>query len=1292
MEQIIITHPDGSKMPLVSKQNVSAVTKAEQIVGLLADDIVNISVQSATTMQFALGDTIEVYGKTYTLNQLPVIKKNGERRFSYDLVFEGVQYELLDAQFLLPNNTVGDSFTGNLFAFLKILVSNANRVFPGKWADGEYPAETEYKTLTFTGDNCLSVLQRLCEEYGQEFEITQTGGMRILHIKKAGVNFPYTFRYGRTGGLYELNRQNINSKNIVTRLFVYGGSNNVQNSYLTARGSNKLCLPDKNKNTSYIQNAEAVANFGVKENTKTFDTIFPNRYGEVTAKGSKYYAFVDNTMTFDLNEKGNQGNTLWLIAGVAAKVHFNTGNLAGYEFDVHKYDHATKTIELVPFTDENGMKFPSETSAAFQFKPGDKYFFIDINLPDKYIEEAEQKLKTEAEEYYVQNSQPQVQYGLTIDENFIKQFAGNLTGVTLFAVGNYIPVQDADMGVDKSVRITGFTRDLLKPYKYAITLGDAVTKSTFIRMIADRCETDRIIEINNLADPSKARRNWRASQEVLSMVFDPEGDYYSDKIKPLSIETTMLQVGAKSMQFVLQNVIFEPNYQGKPNYLRISGGNLIHYTIEDTIRNWTIAVAEFSTLANDTAYYIYARCQQSGNAGNIIIDTTQRKVDYEPGYYTFMIGVLNSVETDSDGNNPARLISLTYGSSTINGRFIKTGRIESSGGTGSFFDLDGNQFRIGNAEKGLSWRGLSWNENNDKRLILKGTFVQSQSGEEFPLGCPRGAYNDNITYDPGDEVTYNGSSYRQIHNAPITGIPPANETYWTITAAKGKDAQVFYTWIKYADSTTGAGISDNPTGKKYIGFAYNKTTATESNNPADYMWSLIAGTDGVPGEPGADGRTLYTWIKYSDYADGTNMYDVPNDNTMYIGIAVNKTTASESTDKADYTWSKFKGDQGVPGKDGNAGAIPVFRGEYSHDAAYYGNKDRIDIVSFGGVYYKTLKTSGTFSGEIPTNENYWELFGGQFESVATSVLFSEMANLGGFIFKNNKLISQSGTINNQMSTDYADNLFVPNIQIDAINGIITVGGKIILDNDYGIAMLNTKTDCIATYVIPETVGTIANLNNMSAKLPASYSLIAERFYYYTSSFDIENTITYKGVIGNLNNGDELQISDVYFSFILPYTDSGSLTLFAAFLSVIVKCNDTQVEAFTNISMRTGSIKSGEYVTGSKSSATIIRIIGTSNGYASGNYTVELSLKFQAKADPASIAKSFRIDFYQQITGTLGRKTVVGIDGLYTYWGTDQYFFISHNEGIQMRIGNNGFRLTAAYGLQKMTDGNTWAKL
>lgn len=683
MEQIIVRHPDGTTALLTSRARKSGVTKAEQSITLLGADTVAITVKSATPLTFHLGDQIDVYGKTYTLNQLPGIKKTGNRNFEYTLTFEGVQYELIDAQFLLPDDTVLDSFTGDLEDFLGILIGNLTRVYPGKWVLGVFPANTEFKTLTYTEKNCLEVLQDLCEQYSTEFEITQANGVRSLNIKMAGVNFPYTFRYGRTGGLYELTRQNINSKNVVTRLYVYGGSSNLGDKYRYTR----LCLPGKAKNVSYIEDAAAIAAYGLKENTKIFDDIKPERYGEVTAAGSAYYAFKDATMNFDLNEKDSAGNTKWLIDGVNAKVKFTTGNLAGYEFDVHKYDHATKEIQVVPFTDENGMKFPSKTSAAFQFGVGDKYFFTDINLPDAYKTEAENKLLSEGNKAIAGYSQPQVQYGLSIDENFIRQFAGELTVVNLFAVGDYIPVEDEDIGVNKSVRITAFTRDLLREYKYNITLGDSVTKTTITRVIEDLQKIDNVIEINDLADPSKARRNWKASQEVLANVFDPEGHYYSEKIKPLSIETTMLATGARSQQFVLQNTRFEPNYEGNPNTVRVVGGTLVHYTIAETVKSWQLNTATFSNLVSGTVYYIYARCQKTGTAGNIVFDTVQRKVDSDPTYYYFLVGSLSSAITDTDGKRPARLIALTYGATTINGRFLTTGRIQSGDGQ-TYFDLD----------------------------------------------------------------------------------------------------------------------------------------------------------------------------------------------------------------------------------------------------------------------------------------------------------------------------------------------------------------------------------------------------------------------------------------------------------------------------------------------------------------------------------------------------------------------------------------------------------------------------
>ena len=234
MEQIVITHPNGETLPLISKVAGRAVTKAEQTVALLGEDTVKLTVRSAEPLNFQLGDLLDVYGKAYKLNQLPEVTKNGTRSLQYELTLEGAQYDLIDVQWLLPDNTKYDSFTGDLEDFIDILVSNLNRVYPGKWQKGIFPADTEYKTLTYSEKNALEVAQDLCKQWGVEFEMTfnpQNGKYTLSFRSAVGSVFPFTFSHGRGGGLYQLQRKNVSSKSLVTRLFVYVGTTTVPITY-----------------------------------------------------------------------------------------------------------------------------------------------------------------------------------------------------------------------------------------------------------------------------------------------------------------------------------------------------------------------------------------------------------------------------------------------------------------------------------------------------------------------------------------------------------------------------------------------------------------------------------------------------------------------------------------------------------------------------------------------------------------------------------------------------------------------------------------------------------------------------------------------------------------------------------------------------------------------------------------------------------------------------------------------------------------------------------------------------
>lgn len=251
-----------------------------------------------------------------------------------------------------------------------------------------------------------------------------------------------------------------------------------------------------------------------------------------------------------------------------------------------------------------------------------------------------------------------------------------------------------------------------------------------------------------------------------------------------------------------------------------------------------------------------------------------------------------------------------------------------------------------------------------------------------------------------------------------------NEGPQGVPGDPGADGITLYTWIRYAEDANGTGISNNPDGKSYIGLAYNKTTASESNNPSDYTWSKITGRDGVPGPAGEDGKTLYTWIKYADTmptSSSSTIYDIPNENTKYIGIAVNKDTASESTDAMVYTWSLFRGADGIngtDGKDGRDGRIVYPAGIYDATVTYTATDTKAPYVLYGDTHYvMNVTTSWTGSqndGKTPADD--YEQYGEhatwipmeKFEAIYTKLLIADNGTLGKFVFNGDYMFSQQG--------------------------------------------------------------------------------------------------------------------------------------------------------------------------------------------------------------------------------------------------------------------------------------------
>ena len=819
---IIITKPNGSRVPMESRATATAITAAKQTWALNAEDTIAITVVSPFPQSYGIGDVITVFGRDYRLNRLPKVSKTGMQEYQYDLEFEGIQYDLMRVTYDVNINTTnnqlqdiqGDSLTGDLKRFMKVLISNANRVFPGKWALGVCPETDGDNTLTFSeSDNCLSVLQTLCSEdkFGVEFEIERVNGVYVINIKKTiGQTLPFVLEYGKGKGLYSISRENVSSSNIVTRLKVYGSTENITSKYRADR----LCMYGKDKASSYIEKADAVAKYGIFEGRKNFD-IKPTFTGKVSSVvDGDVLSFIDTSFPFDINAKNASGESLYLISGVSAKVHFNSGNLAGYEFEVHAYDHATHKFTLVKQTDDRGNVFPSETSPAFQIGKNDTYKVLDIAYSRDIEEAAEKKLAEEGNKYYDQNSQPKVQYSVSVTKAYIENKLALSDGITnVFAPGDYLPIKDDEIGVDKSIRIKSFTRNVLDPYDYSLTISDTQTKGDITtRVISDLVDIDKVLTINNLKDPAQARANWRSSREVLNMVFDPEtGGYYKDKITPESVDTMMLSVGAKSMQFGLINTVFEPNFNGNPNLFKWKGGVLTHYTIDpDKARSWVLANGT-TALQQNVPYYIYAVCNRDNSAGTMSISTTQHKVEESPNVYFFLIGILGSIDADTK----VRAISLTYGFTTINGRFIKTGRIESADGT-TYFDLD--QSEIG------------------------GRIVFTQNGQEKTLeelGSEAMESKDFINNTlPGilDEIKAQLDGQIEQHFYQIDPSP--------LSTAPGSE-----------DGVPNSGWTDSTTKENHLGDLYYNTTSGKVWRYVKIQWRP---------KPGFAPVTFYVWQELQD--------------------------------------------------------------------------------------------------------------------------------------------------------------------------------------------------------------------------------------------------------------------------------------------------------------------------------------------------------------------------------------------------------------------------------------------
>ena len=1016
MGTLEIIRRNGEKVRLFSKEPFCTLKSAAQNSSLMGDDNVQLSIVSSELLNLGKGDKIIVEGEEYTIRTKVNREMLSDNHYVHDATFYGVMYELMKS---LYRNTDANGksskstfdLTYNIRDFVKVLIYNVSRDYPGLWAFDEANCpDTEPRTISFARNNCLQVLQMLCSdrEFDLEFLITQKDGVRTIHIGKFGAKVVPPggnafFEWGKGNGLYKLKEQKVDDKTIITRLWVEGGTTNIRSDYrdyserlqlpfpvrlnkkehklwdgtIVPPQSEYIGISDDNKR--YLEDGDLRDALGSDEDAVTYDNIFPKRTGTVTALvADDINSFIDDTMDFDLNEKDDKG-TKYLINEVSAKINFISGKLAGQQFELAKkggYDHATKRFTLIPFTDNRGLTIPTTESEAYRITEGDTYKITDIHLPKSYEDDAEEDLWYAGYNEFKPRTQARAQYQLTFERSYFLNALPSDSETTVFHVGNYVPVKDERFGIEKNIRIQKVTKNLLVEHDYTLTLSDITAISPITQTVVDVGRHETIIENNRLRDLTKARRGWRTTEELRTMVYDTDGYFDPENIKPNSIDTNMLTVGSKSQQFVLIDVILQANVNGISNRFDASAGVLAHLTIDDEIiKHWNMAAGSF-TLSSPKGYYVFAKCSKKSTDGIWYVTQEQLKVEptEDPNNYYFQVGILGSVHSDDD----FRDFTTTYGFTRINGNTITTGKIITSDKE-CYLDLDGNKFRIGDSSS-----SIDWNVTAKRQLTLHNVRLLSDSGDTSHIGVFRGTYNPKYVYYAGDEVAYtvNGETctYRYTNPTPSMGNLPTNSVYWSVVAKgstgdKGESGlSVFYT---YNDSETkpATPTGDGSTGGWHRTSSENVVWMSIKNAKTDTegAWGIpfrVRGADGtsinikgskdnvsqlptvgnsegdayliggnlyiwdgtnwkdVGAIKGEDGKSSYLHKKYSD--DGGKTFTAGNGETpgRWLGLYVDM-IPTDSDKPSAYKWSDTKGQDGTPGLPGEDGRTPYFHIKYS---------------------------------------------------------------------------------------------------------------------------------------------------------------------------------------------------------------------------------------------------------------------------------------------------------------------------------------------------------------------------
>ena len=1030
---------------------------------------------------------------TYYLMDPDDFKKKSSRNFEYTLVMYDIgailgKYKCRD----IVSKRLKFDYTAKPHEHLQLIVDNLNMRDSG-WKVGEC-IEAEEKTINYNHIFCSEALPTIADTFKTEYEIDPA--IKTIHLRKVEYNKgePLPLEYGKDKGFVPgLGRSNKDGNRPVTILYVQGGEQNID---FSKYGSKELLLPKNQRleyeGRAYVSDAEGLyikradtTLTDVQEDSLDCSHISPKRVGSVSNvvvsdKEKNSYDFIDSSIPDDLNFED------YVIEGNNMTVIFQSGMLAGSnkEFEV-KYVHKERKFLITP-QEIDGQIMPNDI-----YKPnlGDKYAVFGIQLPDAYIcnnstkEGASWDMFREAAKYLYENEDPKFTFKGELDSIYSKKRWLSIGGK--IKLGGYILFKDPQFipeGI--KIRITSIKEYIHRPYSPIIELSNTTTGAT-VSSELNKIESNEVKTDNQYKNSIQfTKRRFRDAKETISMLNDALL-HFSGSISPISVQTMSLLVGDESLQFRFVNNKTNPTqveylvtYDSKKKVLSAPGGILQHMTIGiDTLSSghkaseykfWDIEKYTSPTLTETVGYYLYVKANKNGTTGSYVLSKNAIKLEGVEGYYHFLVGILNS-EFEEDRS----FVELFGFTEILPGR-ITTDRIVSSDGL-NFMDFVNNAFRVGNSDS-----YFDWNTKGDKKLRLKGTIVQSESGDESPIGCFRGVYDNSYTYYWGDEVIYDDgtgySMYRFVSKNPVKGISPNNSNYWIIVAQRGvgiSNTDVLYAISSSNTTAPTSGWQTTAPAWKDGYYIWSKTKVVYTDGDIVYTdAACITGGKGETGDDGINGdyfeyryavngsrSTPPSLSKTSRNPSGWSTTVPTVGNLQYLWFTVAKINGE--TNSLIQNWStpaRQTPYDGVDGRNGDTGPTMVYRGVYGSSKVYYGTSKRVDAVKYNGHYYVARVDAGNgFQNHVPTDTAYWNDFGAEFESIATNLLLAEGANIGDWFMSGGKIVSTLLDGNkiildasmariliesSRSGGDYSESQYQGSkITIDANNGLIEARSK-----------------------------------------------------------------------------------------------------------------------------------------------------------------------------------------------------------------------------------------------------------